>query len=184
MTSARLASVGAVLVLLAPSPARAQTAPPDPASPGVTPAGATPAGPPPGAYAPPPGWSPSAALPPWYPTTPYTPMKRRSPGMIGLGVVLVSLSTVGVIAGTALFVASNNAQPFLPTPCCGGRSEPSDPSGLKTPGIVSIAFGVAAMAAGLPLLIVGSQKVPDRGEAGFVPTVRVGAGGGTLGWRF
>ena len=45
-----------------------------------------------------------------------------------------------------------------------------------------VVLGLAAMAAGIPLLVVGSQKVPDRGEAtALLPTVRVGAGSASLG---
>jgi hypothetical protein len=114
--------------------------------------------------------------------------------MITAGVVLISLATVGAIGGTALFMSgSQQQQSFVEPPCCAGCGvcggglgalQSSDGSGLRTAGIASIAFSVAAMGAGLPLLVVGSKKVPDRGDASLVPAVRFGSGGGSLSWSF
>jgi hypothetical protein len=118
------------------------------------------------------------------------PMKRRSSGMIGAGILLISLSTVGAIAGTATFAAGAQTS-FVFGPCpLGGPCPPNlqqvgGDSGLKAAGIASIVLGIAALGAGIPLLVVGSQKVPDKDEAWSpVPAVRIGAGALSASWRF
>jgi hypothetical protein len=40
------------------------------------------------------------------------------------------------------------------------------------------------MGAGLPLLVVGSKKVPDRGELSLVPTVRFAGAGASVRWTY
>jgi hypothetical protein len=176
MSSTRFAYLATFGLLLAAGHARAEdahdgAAPPTPA--------------PPAAYVPPPGYAPHAAPLGWYPKPwpPYTPMKRRSPGMIAAGVVLVSLSSVALIAGPAMIVNSQQTSDD-PCPFNGCTTQSNGGSGFEAAGITSIVLGVALGAAGVPLLVVGAQKVPDRGEASVVPVVRVGAGGASVAWRF
>jgi len=180
MTSRRFACLTAASLLFAAGPALAQTPPPGPAP---VPLSAVELGA---------GYAPYAA-PGWYrapqDTPPYTPLRRRSPGMIAGGVILISLASVGFIAGPALIAAGNRTQEIVPD-FCGDFGCPSQmvssTAGLTTAGITAIAVGVAALGAGIPLLVVGTQKVPDRGdeEAALVPSVRFGLGGASVGWRF
>src|SRR5262249_54886668 len=112
-----------------------------------------------------------------------TPMKRRSPGMITAGIVLLSLGGAGVIAGSALVAAGSQTHIDIPPCVPEGPCEPivmSD-SGLKVGGITMIVVSTLALGAGIPLLVIGLKKVPDRALA---PTVRVGAGGASMRWQF
>jgi hypothetical protein len=184
MSSPRFACLAPLLLLLTTRPALADGPPaasvPAPEAPPV----AAPA--PPRAYLPPPVYLPYAPPPGWSPpvaaNVPYTPMKRRSPGMIATGVVLSSVSTVGVIAGAAVVARAGAGSGFE---CDFGCTSSSDlGSAYKPAGIVAIAVGVAAGAIGFPLLIVGAQKVPDRETPALVPAVRVGVGQASAAWRF
>jgi hypothetical protein len=179
MSSRSFACLATLGLLLHTANARADGPPP-------APLGSTP--PPAPGYLPypmpPPGWSPPQE-------PPYTPMKRRSSGMIAGGIVLVSLSTVGIIAGASMFAAGNQNQnlpvPFCPpnlSGCMQFQPPPVD-SGLRAGGIATMVLGVAFLGAGIPLLAVGAQKVPDKDEASSpVPAVRVGAGTLSASWRF
>jgi hypothetical protein len=114
-------------------------------------------------------------------------MKARSTPMIAGGTVLVSVAATMLIAGAALFAgADNSSGPIV----CGGQfgnfcmSAPAD-SGAKAGGVAMMVIGLAGMAAGIPLIAVGAQKVPDREEAHvLLPTVRIGAGSAALRWTF
>jgi hypothetical protein len=151
------------------------------------PPAAPPGYPPPGAFAPP-GYAPwPVPRPDWAAQQePYTPMKRRSSAMIAGGIVLISLSSVGLIAGAATF-AAGTSNALVPQPGCGfcGFVRSPGDSGLKAAGITSIVLGIAALGTGIPLLGVGAQKVPDRDQAWSpVPAVTVGAGAVSASWRF
>lgn len=182
MSSQRFASLAVLGLLLAAGDARAQSGPPTPLpsgpAPGVAPGMA------PGGY-PPPGVYPGAPAPPgWYPAPqpmyPYTPMKRRSSGMIAGGVLLISLSSIGLIAGSAMVSAGDSGGAFTCTEF--GCSRPGD-STLKGGGVAAIVIGLVALGVGIPLLVVGSQKVPDRDEA-RLPAVRLAAGSHGLALEF
>jgi hypothetical protein len=46
-------------------------------------------------------------------------------------------------------------------------------------------IGVLAMGAGIPLTVIGAQRVPDRDELGvLLPSVHLGAGSAALRWSF
>ena len=46
-------------------------------------------------------------------------------------------------------------------------------------------LGTASIAVGIPLLVIGSKRVPDTEPAtALLPVVRVGAGGGGMTWQF
>jgi hypothetical protein len=101
--------------------------------------------------------------------------------MIAGGAVLVSIGATALIAGPALF-AGGNQTTFV---CNFGCSQAPPDSGAKAGGVVLMVLGLASLAAGIPMIAIGAQKVPDRDDASaLVPRVRVGAGSASLGWTF
>ena len=101
--------------------------------------------------------------------------------MIGWGAALVSIATTAVIAGSSLYAGATPSNNGCFDACPSSTTDSSAQAG----GITLLVVGIAAMGAGLPLLIIGAQKVPDRGDTGVAtPTVRVGAGSGAVTWAF
>ena len=153
----------------------------------------------------PPGYSApaDAALPferqPEYPQE----MHARSSKMVAGGVVLLSFGMVGLFAGSAM-VAAHEPLPD-PNSCfgCGfeedggrGGSGSSTPTvvikpGFKTAGIVTLVGSVAAIAASIPIIVIGAKKVPYADDASpaakaarLTPSVHVGPASATLTWQF
>jgi hypothetical protein len=191
MRSCSFAVLAGLAVTLAAASVGAQPVNQGPAVPGATPS----ALPPPSAYGGAPftmGPQASAYPPPGYfmpfppPLAPYTPMKRQSSKMIAAGIVLLSVGSVGLIAGPALYAAGAKDN-FVFPPCtpdgfCPDPTSSKD-SGLVAAGITSIVLGGLAVVAGIPVLVIGAKKVPDTGTA-FVPELRASPGGGALAWTF
>jgi hypothetical protein len=103
--------------------------------------------------------------------------------MIAATAAMISVATTAVIAGASLYAGANEQPTFV----CGGFgcSQAPPDSGARAGGVALMVIGVAAMGAGIPLLAIGAQKVPDRDEARvLVPNVRIGAGSAALRWAF
>jgi hypothetical protein len=218
MPSRRLASLAAAAALFA-STTRARADPPPPApsnappppqgytpQPGYPARSSMPQGyPPPPGYAPqgyapqgyaPQGYTPQGYAPPQgYPGYPppqvyspsYTAMRRRSPTMIAVGSALISVGATALIAGPAFYAGAT--QSVVCNFGEGGGCAPTTDGGAQGAGIFFMVLGIAAVGAGIPLLVVGAQKVPDRGEAASLlptvrATVRAGARGVTMAWDF
>src|SRR4051794_7347658 len=113
MPSRHLASLVALGLLLTAGVAHAQGAP--------TPGAALPPLPPGFAYAPP-GMPYQGPPPGFYAAPAYTPMKRKSAGLLAGGITLVSLGSVGLILGTSLYVAGTKTTFDFP-PCAPDTSE-------------------------------------------------------------
>jgi hypothetical protein len=97
-------------------------------------------------------------------------MKRRSSALIGWGTALVSLGITATIAGPALFAGS------APPLCFDCGVLPMADAGGRAGGVALMVVGATFLAAGIPMIIVGAQNVPDRDEESvLMPTVRVGA---------
>jgi hypothetical protein len=127
-------------------------------------------------YPAPPGYYPPAET---YAT--YTPMKRRSPTMIAWGSALVSVATTAIIAGSSLYAGGAQTTVVCSFTC----SSSSADSGAQTTGGVVLALGLVAMGAGIPLIVVGAQKVPESRDAATVaPRLSVGAGKASLALDF
>lgn len=190
MASRRFASLLSLGLLFAAVDARAQssivTPTPGPSVPGYAPPGGyAPYGgyaPPYAPYAPPPGYY-------YYMPAPVTPMRRNNPAMATGGIVMVSVGGVALIAGVTMFSAGGRTTLEFP-PCpsdvnCQPMEVPRHPE-LKYGGIGMIVGSIALMGAGIPLIAIGSKKVPDKPEAtqSLLPDVRVGAGSLSARWSF
>ncbi|APR85373.1 Hypothetical protein A7982_10722 [Minicystis rosea] len=189
LSSRCLASVAALGVLVASTTARAQTpAGPQPAAPAAPTAGPMPFAPgyPPGqvpSYPYPPGaYAPYAGAPmPWGQGTPVVETTRRSSTMMGIGIALMALGGTGVIIGSSMFAAGHQTEYYVD--CFGGcdTSTGINDKTLKNGGIAVLAIGAAAIVAGLPLTIVGAQRIPLKSDAAaFLPEPH----GNGLRWRF
>ncbi|APR85369.1 Hypothetical protein A7982_10718 [Minicystis rosea] len=152
-------------------------APPGVAPPGYAPPGYAPPGYPPGAYAP---YAPSSMT--W---TPAFETARRSSTMMGLGITLMVVGGTGIIIGSSMFAAGNQEN-FDYYPCtddgsCSDIPALIDDKALKKGGIAVLVIGAAAVVAGLPLTIIGSQRVPVKAAtSAFLPEPH----GNGLRWRF
>jgi hypothetical protein len=200
--SPRLVAPLAALALLLPATiARADSGPPAPspyaappgyAAPPVSPAAAPPAVGQgyPGGYAAPGPYGAPPAPPGYYPPPQtygtFTPMRRKSSVMIGAGAILLSVAATALIAGPSLYSGSQQGGVSV----CpvgggfGGCASPSTDSGAGAAGIALMVVGIAALGAGVPLLIIGAQKVPDRGDATVRPSLQLGAGRASVGVSF
>lgn len=111
----------------------------------------------------------------------------RSIPLFVTGIVLDTIGGAATAAGVGLLVAS---------PDC-ARSDPSTANGytvvrdygcglsstlVDLAGIGALAGGAVFLAIGIPLTVSGARSVPETASA--VPTVRIGANGGALTWRF
>jgi hypothetical protein len=103
--------------------------------------------------------------------------------MIATGAVLISVAATAIVAGASLFAGAGQQLPFV----CGnfGNCMQAAPdSGARAGGVVLMVVGVAALGAGVPLLAIGAQKVPDRDEVALLPSVHLGVGSAALRWSF
>jgi len=127
------------------------------------------------------------------------PTKLRSPALLGTGITLDALAIGSAFASLVLFEKALNTE----VNCTMGnvmvgvtnglsqinglsRSEsPPKPCPENNYDDYAVGFFVAAnvlLAAGIPLTILGSRKVPQDSAA--VPEVRLGFGSGSLTWSF
>lgn len=111
--------------------------------------------------------------------------KRRSTGMMVGGIVVLGVGSVSLLAGVVTVAAAQNATYRCNyddyTDSCHFETD----EGAQAAGIVMMVVGGAAVAVGLPLLLVGVSKVPVEEEsAWYTPDVRVGLRGALAEWRF
>jgi hypothetical protein len=171
----------------------AQAAPPPPAAQPVQPPAAQPpppgyGAPPPGYGAPPPGYGaappgygpppPGYAPPPGYyyqpppgyyagaPLPPPVPKERNSPGMMVTGIVLTGVGVIALLSGAIVYTSANTQQTYDSLGCASGYCSYDDHDDEKTAGIAVMIAGGAAVAVGIPLLVIGARKVPVRGGGG------------------
>lgn len=181
----------------------AHAEPPAPPAAPTAPAAEAPAALPPEAKAPPAAYAYGA--PPGYPLPEAPPeyppeMRARSSGMVVGGVLLLSFGMVGLIAGSSMVGAHEPTSTNTTTPCVAcpfdGGNGSSTPQvilkpGFQSAGIATLVGSVVAMGAGIPLIILGSKKVPltdDTSSAAkaakLTPTVHIAPASATLVWQF
>lgn len=93
-----------------------------------------------------------------------TRWRNRSTNMYVWGIVVTTLSGIGVAAGTG---AAATGVMFR-------TMTPADPAAdmLIAGGLATVGANLLGMGIGIPLWVVGAQKVPDTQAA--TPTVRIG----------
>lgn len=192
----------ALAVTLAPTASEAQqAAPPSPMMAPQQPAAASPgsATAPPGYSAAPPGYG---AAPPGYaaaqPTygapppgygymQPLPPdMEPQSFGMMVSGILLMSFGVTSVLSGSMMVIAATRP-PEIPPCIPGAECTPTraDHTALEAVGVTTLVVSSLATVGGIPLLLIGSKKVPAKPEATALrPEVRIGPTGGALRWHF
>ncbi len=149
-------------------------------------------------YAAPPGAALRFEQQPEYPPE----MHARSTGMVAGGVVLLSFGVVGLFAGSAM-IGAHEPTVDQPNTCLdcgfedGGGSRDTGSSsvvlkpGFQTAGIVTLIGSAVAVAAAIPLIVIGARKVPYTDAASpattaakLTPTLRIGAANATVLWQF
>lgn len=116
--------------------------------------------------------------PPGYAPTPLPPVrrtKRASPALFGTGIALISLGGVVLLAGAVVALGG------------GLENSIADNSGQGTvdTGVAMVVGGLAGIAVGIPLTVIGNRKVPVESGRWYQPT-RIGVGPGQLSatWSF
>lgn len=124
--------------------------------------------------------------PPGYGTQTAEPSRPYSSTMFGVGVAMVVVGTSSALLGSGAYGAGAKKTYVYPDVCTTDFCEPSieQKTGLKYAGIAMIALGSTAFAIGLPLMLVGMRRVANTPAAAYVPAVRLGAGAGSLTWKF
>lgn len=116
--------------------------------------------------------------------------QRRSRGMMIAGVVLTGVGAVSLVSGALMLSAANQTVDCTYDNSGYCYQTTYTDSGLQAAGAVFVVIGAASLAAGIPLWIVGSRRVPVTDPSGqqpvqaFVPELRVGAGSAKLRMAF
>ncbi|MCC6557939.1 MAG: hypothetical protein IT372_33750 [Polyangiaceae bacterium] len=112
------------------------------------------------------------------PPDPY-PMKMNSPGLFIAGIIAEGAGFVGLVTGLGLFYSTPGG---CTDDCPDSTEEERD---RRDTGFALILGGGIAIALGVPALIIGGKKVPDKPSwAGPAPAVLLGPRGGALRWTF
>lgn len=94
-------------------------------------------------------------------------MKRRSPGLLAGGIVLVSVGSISSILGAAFLIGQDQNEET-----CRKSSEVVVSTGgapfdcEKDPnetiaGAAMLAGGIAVLGGGIPMIVIGNQRVPE-----------------------
>jgi drug/metabolite transporter (DMT)-like permease len=125
--------------------------------------------------------------------------ERRNTGMMIAGILLTSAGAVGLIVGAAVSAnASDKIDVYCPNGSGGSfRCSSRDDEGQQTAGYGLMIGSAIALAGGIPLWIVGGQRVPvkegdktddkpaaEPAKTSAVPAVLIGPAGGALRWTF
>ncbi len=97
-------------------------------------------------------------------------LKSYSPEMTVGGLFLGLGSTAAIVGGLTYATSTTPGQPV--------------PHGALTVGYAVAGVGLAGLAAGLALMVVGAKKVPAHPAATAVPTVALGVRSASLTWSF
>jgi hypothetical protein len=112
-------------------------------------------------------------LAPLVPAESYRPkLQRRSPGMMAAGIALTSLGGVTALVGGALLATSANQRSHDDLVSYGWETDSwndrsiddsgssHDAKSLHRAGTGTLLVGLGALAAGIPLIVVGARKIP------------------------
>lgn len=102
-------------------------------------------------------------------------MKRRSPGLMAGGIVLVSVGSISTILGAAFLIGQDQSEET-----CRKSSEivvetGGDPFDCeKDPidtivGASMLAGGIALVGGGIPMIVIGKERVPEVATITFTP---------------
>lgn len=113
----------------------------------------------------------------------------RSIPVFVTGIVFDVIGGAATAAGVGLLVASPDCRRSEPTTANGYTAFADYGCGVSSTlvdlaGIGALTGGAIFLAIGIPLTVSGARSVPDEKKASAVPTVRVGANGGSLTWKF
>ena len=180
-----------------PPPANGAESAPPPSAPSVPPSPAPVAAPP--ASAPPPV-SPLAPPGYIYPSVPVqrygtaAPLRarppRRSTGMFASGIVMTALAPVAALTALVAYTEKVSCQTdhndYRPTGASYSSAYGSDCTGYDDTITGSLIVGAVLLAAGIPMVVYGSQRVPESEAASVsvVPLVSADRSGLSLVGRF
>ncbi|HEY3495547.1 MAG TPA: hypothetical protein VGK73_12710 [Polyangiaceae bacterium] len=137
------------------------------------------------AAAPAPAATPVAPVQPAAPVAPPAPQtKRNSPGMMAAGIVMISTAPIALLVAAVAAGQKTSCKndPYYYDPVTLVPRERNDCDGYD-PTIYGFTIGgIALFAAGIPLFIVGSKRVPldDKAKASVSPWVSQEGAGATL----
>jgi hypothetical protein len=138
------------------------------------------------AYGAPAYGAPAYGAPPPASTPPVERSRAYSDTMFGTGLTMLIVGTSAALVGSGVYGAGSKTTYVYPDVCTTDFCEPTiqQKTGLKYAGAAMIALGSTSFAIGLPLMLAGMRRVPNTPQAAYVPEVRVGAGAGSLSWKF
>ncbi|MEJ7728754.1 MAG: hypothetical protein WKG00_06020 [Polyangiaceae bacterium] len=93
------------------------------------------------------------------------PRERNSTGMMVTGIVLTGVGVIALLSGAIVYTSATTARQY-DTLCSGDVCSYENRDGEKVAGVAVMIAGGAAIAIGIPLLVIGARKVPVRGGAG------------------
>jgi hypothetical protein len=96
------------------------------------------------------------------------PKERNSTGMMVTGIVLTGVGVIALLSGAIVYTSANTQQTYDEL-CSGDFCRYEDRDDEKVAAAAVMIAGGAAIAIGIPLLVVGARKVPVRGGAGAPP---------------
>lgn len=117
------------------------------------------------------------------------PTRMRSIPVFVTGIVFDVIGGAATAAGVGLLVASPDCNRSSTSTTNGYTAFRDYGCGVSSTlvdlaGIGALTGGAIFLAIGIPLTVSGARSVPDVEKASAVPTVRVGATGGSLTWKF
>lgn len=111
------------------------------------------------------------------------PMKRRSPGLMAGGIVLVSLGSISTILGAAMLIGRSQNEDTCRTSSEIVVSTGGDPLDCESDpneiiaGAAMLAGGIAFVGGGIPMIVIGKERVPDIATVSLTPRM----GGASIG---
>ena len=94
-------------------------------------------------------------------------MKRRSPGLMAGGIVLVSVGSISTILGAAFLIGQDQGEETCRTASeivveTGGDAFACEKDPTETiAGAAMLAGGIAVIGGGIPMIVIGKERVPD-----------------------
>ena len=86
--------------------------------------------------------------------------------MMVTGIVLTGVGVIALLSGAIVYTSANTQQQYDVLCDNGSYCSYDDHEDEKVAGVAVMIAGGAAIAVGIPLLVIGARKVPVRGGAG------------------